>query len=48
MAYWPEDNQSTLKGNEFDKRCHEVFIDDIANKGPFRQGYGFSSSHVWM
>ena len=28
MAYWPEDNQSTLKGNEFDKRCHEVFIDD--------------------
>ena len=21
---------------------------DIANKGPSRQGYGFSSSHVWM
>ena len=21
---------------------------DIANKGPFSQGYGFSSSHVWM
>ena len=28
MAYWPEDNNSTLKGDEFDKRCHEVFIDD--------------------
>ena len=28
MAHWPEDNQSTLKGDEFDKRCHEVFIDD--------------------
>lgn len=28
MAYWPEDNQSTLKGDEFNKRCHEVFIDD--------------------
>ena len=21
---------------------------DIANKGPFSQSYGFSSSHVWM
>ena len=21
---------------------------DIANKGPSSQGYGFSSSHVWM
>ena len=21
---------------------------DIANKSPFNQGYGFSSSHVWM
>ena len=21
---------------------------DIANKGPSRQGYGFSSGHVWM
>ena len=21
---------------------------DIANTGPSRQGYGFSSSHVWM
>ena len=21
---------------------------DIANKGPYSQGYGFSSSHVWM
>ena len=21
---------------------------DPANKGPFSQGYGFSSSHVWM
>ena len=21
---------------------------DIANKGPFSQGYGFSSGHVWM
>ena len=21
---------------------------DIVNKGPFSQGYGFSSSHVWM
>ena len=21
---------------------------DITNKGPFSQGYGFSSSHVWM
>ena len=20
----------------------------FANKGPFSQGYGFSSSHVWM
>ena len=20
----------------------------VANKGPFGQGYGFSSSHVWM
>ena len=23
-------------------------IRDIANKGPSHQGYGFSSSHVWM
>ena len=22
--------------------------DDFANKGPSRQGYGFSSCHVWM
>ena len=28
MAYYIEDNQSTLKGDEFDRRCHEVFIDD--------------------
>ena len=21
---------------------------DFANKGPFSQGYGFSSGHVWM
>ena len=28
MAHWIEDNQSTLKGDEFDRRCHEVFIDD--------------------
>ena len=21
---------------------------DIANKGPSRQGYGFSSGHLWM
>ena len=21
---------------------------DIVNKGPFSQGYGFSSGHVWM
>ena len=21
---------------------------DITNKGPFSQGYGFSSGHVWM
>lgn len=28
MAHWIEDNQSTLKGDEFDRRCHEVFTDD--------------------
>ena len=23
-------------------------LDNFANKGPSSQGYGFSSSHVWM
>ena len=32
MAYWPEANNSTLRGDEFDKRCHDVFIDDDETK----------------
>ena len=28
--------------------CHEVMGPDAINKGLSSQGYGFSSSHVWM
>ena len=36
--------------NSYDKprQCIKKQRDHFANKGPFSQSYGFSTSHVWM
>ena len=36
--------------NSYDKpkQCIKKQSDHFANRGPFSQSYGFSTSHVWM
>ena len=41
IAPWKESYDQTRQ--HFQKQRHY-----FANKGPFSQGYGFSSGHVWM
>ena len=36
------------KSNDKPRQCIKKQRHHIANKGPYNQGYGFSSSHVWM
>ena len=51
MAHWIGDNQSTLKGDEFDRRCHEVFIDDdetyVFYCGIIDHGDGWATVYGW-
>ena len=37
-----------LLGRKADKPRQHIEKQNFANKGPSSQGYGFSSSHVWM
>ena len=44
-----EINRCLLLGRKVMTNLDSILtIRDIANKGPSSQGYGFSSSHVWM
>ena len=41
LTPWKESDDQSRQHIKKQRRC-------FANKGPFSQGYGFSSSHVWM
>ena len=45
----PENKRRLLLGRKVKTNLDSIYKSrDIANKGPSSQGYGFSSSHIWM